>query len=325
MEKIAFIFKNRFVYWKPMILFMAVLSAICAFSALAVRKKEDCRQAVFAIPGAILLSLLFARLLHWYCRPHGYESLFTALTDYSRGGVAVPGIFIGCILSAVLLRQLKICRNLPGLLDQMAAAGALGIGTGRVSALVTAENRGMLLPRWVPFPFASRIPSPATGETEVRLAVFMIQAMIAWALFVGLMIFYFRQEKRKDGDVFLLFMLLYCGSQFILDSTRYDALTLRSNGFISLTQILSGLVLAGVLAVCTIRLLKSGGRKFCFLSIPALSYLAMAGYMEYYVQRHGRNAPQAYTVMTLSILFAEFLILEIRREAERKQKPEDIF
>ena len=108
------------------------------------------------------------------------------------------------------------------------------------------------------------------------------------------------KRKAKNGDTALLFALMYGASQAMFDSTRYDSLYLRSNGFVSLVQIAgaAGILLAVVWF--SVRLCKSRRWHWWYLGlwVPILGMLGGAGYMEYYVQRHGDQAQFAYTVMS---------------------------
>ena len=318
MNRIAFVIGEKFLYWNSIILTLAVLSAICMFWALAVRNREDVKVAVIAVPVAFMLSLLLSRLVHWYCRPQGYEGILSALLDYSRGSFALIGVFAGCLLTAVLLRIFHVSRNLPRLLDQMCLAGALGIAVGRPAALFTTADRGIPVPQWVPFPLASRLINSVSGETEVRLAVFMFQAFVAAVLFVCLLIAYLRGRKKetlRDGDTCLLFLLWYCGTQAVLDSPRYDSLYFRSNGFVSVVQIFGILTVILTMIIFTVRLIKCRRWSKFFLPFLTFPLLGLAGYMEYHVQRHGSQALFAYSVMSLSMLTALIMILRIRANA----------
>ena len=95
-------------------------------------------------------------------------------------------------------------------------------------------------------------------------------------------------------------MTLYSCGQVVTDSTRYDALFLRSNGFVSLEQILCAVVIFTVLVLYSVRSIMA--RRFRFwhpiLWLAALGGLGTEGYMEYYFQRHGNEYLFAYSLMT---------------------------
>lgn len=336
MNQIAFIIGEKFLYWSSVILALSILCTVCLFLGLSLRKKEERTAAFLAVPLALLLSMAFARLVHWYCRPQGYAGMAQALLDHSRGGYALIGAFFGCLLTALILRVCRATRNLPALLDHMALAGCLGICTGRLADLFTHSDRGIVLPASVPFPIADTVVNPVSGSTEVRLAVFLVQSILAGILFVCLMIRYFSGSKkhpRRDGDISLLFLLWYCGSQAVLDSPRYDSLYFRSNGFVSVVQIFGVLTVLGLLVYLTVRLLKAGQKKKIWLPLLTLPLLGGAGFMEYYVQRHGSKAFLSYSVMgscMLAVLIIGTVIYYCtasRREKEEnpEEKPQEEF
>lgn len=323
MQQAALILEDRFLYWNSMILVLAVCCAILAFLGLSMRKKGQWTESVAAVPLCLFLSMLLSRAVHWYCRPQGYESFFAAMTDFSRGGYALIGAFLGCILAALLLRLTGICRDLPGMLDRMAVAGSLGIAVGRPAALLSAADRGMIVSSQVPFPWASQIMNGVSGQPELRLSVFMLQSAAAGLLFVILLLTFLygeKSEKGKSGEISLLFLLLYGASQAVMDSLRYDSIYFRFNGFVSVVQIFGILSVLLVLVLSTWALYrKIGGRAWIFGAIP-LPFLGLAAYMEYYVQRHGSQAGYAYTLMSLSMGLGVLTIFFLRIKAIRKGK-----
>jgi len=139
-----------------------------------------------------------------------------------------------------------------------------------------------------------------SGQLEYRFATFLFQSAVAASLGIFLTVVFFR-KKHRYGDVTILFLLLYSASQILLDSTRYDSLYLRSNGFISIVQILAAGTLGVVSILLCIRAVKSCGMKKWMppLWISLSGLFVGAGYMEYYVQRHGREAAFGYSLMGL--------------------------
>ena len=114
--------------------------------------------------------------------------------------------------------------------------------------------------------------------------------------------FFWKKKKltHRDGAITLLFLLYYSASQVVLDSTRYDAIYFRSNGFVSVVQILCACAIVMTIAVLSVRYWKAGGwRRGCAtLWLACAALIGGAGYMEYYVQRHGNQAVFAYSVMS---------------------------
>ena len=318
MEKIAFISGGIFIYWSSIILSLAALAAIAIFAAMYLGKSGDIVGASVTVPLAMVASIVLSRLIHWYCRADAYESMNAALTDYTKGGYALMGVFIACLVVAALLRLVRVVKNLRQMYDCMAVGAGIGIAVGRLASLFNASDRGMALPDSVGFPFAFPVTNTVSGVVENRLATFMIQAgvvaVIVSLLLLYMFISYLARHKIPDGDVCLIFLLAYGASQIVCDSTRYDSLFLRSNGFISVVQILGLVAMVVPIVVFSVRsVMNMGLKKFhiiCWVLI--LGMMGLAGYMEYYVQRHGNEAAFAYSLMSGALVVIVLVTLVIR-------------
>lgn len=313
MEQIAFISGNSVFYWNSIVLALAAGAASCIFLAFYLPGGRP-GAAAAAVPGALVLSLFFGRLLHWYFRPDSYPEFWSAITDYTSGGYALMGCFVGCAAAAGLVRLLRLEPFAPAMLDAMSLGGCAGIAVGRLACFFSAADRGQLMP-FTALPLAYPVNNVVTGAPEYRLATFVLQAMAAALIFAALAVFFLLGKKRRTGDVTLLFLLLYGLTQAVLDSTRYDSLYLRSNGFVSAVQLLSAAALVGVSALFSARMVKGRGmrRRYVPLWIGMLALLGGAGYMEYFVQRHGDRALFSYAIMTACLgIFTALSLLTYR-------------
>lgn len=318
MEKIAFISGETIYYWSSIVLTLATLTAICFFWSLYLGKGGNGVAAFSVVPLAIVLSLLLGRLVHWYCRTSSYDSFTSAMKPFSPGGYALLGVFAGCALAAVIVRLVHFDRNLPQMLDCMAVAGCAGIAVGRLACFFNSADRGQIIASTQSLPWVYPVTNAVSGATEYRLATFILQAMAALVLFLILLSFYLPKKQRKDGDTALIFLLFYGASQIVLDSTRYDKLFFRSNGFVSVVQVLGALGLLLVIVVFSLRMVKTRGFRFwnvlVWLGIAAC--IGGAGFMEYYVQRHGDLAAFSYSIMSACLLAAAGLVLLLHRLAQ---------
>ena len=304
MDKIAFIIGETFLYWNSIFLVLAVVTGCLLFLAFYLGRSGNTVGGFLALPLSISLSIVLARLIHWYCQADSYKSMISALTDYLSGGYALCGAFAGCLLAAILLRLCKAVKDLPELLDCMALAGAAAIGVGRLGCLFTAADRGNILEGSWGLPFAWPITNAVTGAAENRLAVFMLQSIFCGVLFLLLTVFWLiNRKKNRSGDTCLLFLLLYGASQAILDSMRYDSLFLRSNGFVSLVQILGAVGAVIPIVIFSVRSVRIRKLRIWhpILWVLIAAGLGGAGYMEYYVQRHGDQAAFAYRNMGICL------------------------
>lgn len=318
MDKIAFISGNTFLYWSSIVLTLAAATAVCFFLAFYLKKSGNVAAGFLAVPLAMVLSLVLARFFHWYSRADSYDSFLSAMTDYTSGGYTLLGVFTGCFLAALLLRILFIHRNLPEMLDCMCLAGAAGIAVGRLGCFFNSSDRGQIVESVQSLPWVYPVTNAVSGATEYRLATFVIQAMVAAVLFAVLTVFFLTgKQRRRDGDTCLIFLLCYGVSQVVLDSTRYDSLFFRSNGFVSIVQVLGALAMALAIIVFSVRMVKARGWKKGYLALWLViaALIGCAGFMEYYVQRHGDRAVFAYSVMSGCLAVVVVMTLIIRAMA----------
>ena len=318
MEKIAFISGGTFIYWSSIILAMAALTAVVVFAAVYLGKGGSVATLSVTVPVAMVGSIVLSRLIHWYCRSDAYASMEAALTDYTQGGYALMGVFIACLLTACVLRLIRVEKKLLRMLDAMSVGGGVGVAVGRLASLFNSSDRGVVLSDALGLPFAYPVTNTVSGLQENRLATFMIQSGVVGAIVVLLVLYMLicKIAKRKipDGDICLMFLLSYGASQIVCDSTRYDSLFLRSNGFVSVVQILGCVALVVPIIWFSVRMVKNMGIKWYHFLIWVVTagLLGLAGYMEYYVQRHGNEALMAYSIMSSSLVAVVLIALVIR-------------
>lgn len=312
MEKIALIYEGSYLYWSGIVTTFAALTAIFGFLFLYMRSDEKISGAAVLVPLALVFSVLLSRMIHWYCYSETYVSFLVAMTDYHRGGFALIGAFGGCVLAAVVAGKLHLHTDLFRILDWMCLAGGAGIAVGRLGAFFGRADRGQLIDPSIGLPFGSPVMNVVSGEMEQRLATFMLQAIVTGVIVAILLIVYLRKgESNKSGDTTLLFLLCYSAAQVVLDSTRYDSMYFRSNGFVSIVQVMSALTLAAVIVIFSRRMVKQRGfdRRYILLWLTMAALIGVAGYMEYYVQRHGSEALFAYSVMSGCLLLVVALTI----------------
>ncbi len=318
MERIAFISNDNFIYWSFIVLALAAVAAAAIYAVFYLNKSRNFLATGLSVLLSAVLSLPMARLVHWYCQYIQYPSFREAMTDYTFGGYALLGVFAACLLTAGLLRLVRVSSNLPQMLDCMAIGGGVGIGIGRLAAMFNSSDRGMIVSESVQFPYAFPTTNPVSGAQENRFATFMLQSTLVAVIVAGLLIFMLVQKLRKkkiaDGEIFLIFLLAYGASQALCDSTRYDKMFFRSNGFVGMVQIMGLLGMLIPIVLFSVRMVKGRGLKGWQFGIwtGILGLLGLAGYMEYFVQRNGHRAALAYSVMGACLAGVVILGLMIR-------------
>ena len=324
MGKVAFLTDGQFVYWRSIVWAAAALAAMLMAVALRLWQKKPLPPLLISFPIALVLSVYCARIIHWYCRFQSYESFTAALTNLGGGGYSLIGVFFGTLLALLLVRLLQLTKDLPSLLDAVSPAAAFGIAIGRWAELFTTSDRGKMILQSESLhrlPFTAAVTNTA-GLSEERFATFAFQSIWALAVFVVVLLVFLIPGRRvelkkswRNGNVFCLFILLYCMGQILLDSTRYDALFLRSNGFVSLVQIVCAVALAAVTVLYSVRSIKTHGYHWYHgvLWGVAVLGLGIAGVMEWFVQRHGDEFVVSYGLMLIGLLIFLCVPLWLRR------------
>ena len=316
MNKIAYIYDGFVINWSAIIIALAVVSAVLVCFALAVRKPGYSTAVAVTLPVSMVLGCIFARIIHWYCRTDQYESFAQAFTDFTVGGFSLIGVVIGVLAAACVVWAIGLAPSLGSLLDIIAPGAAVGIGLGRLSFLFNYADRGKVFIENEAnrrLPIGSAVINVSSGATEWRFATFFVQALVAGLIFLIVLYFFFHfcRRQRRNGQSsagmnFFLFMILYFTSEVILDSTRYDALFLRSNGFVSLMQIFGAVIIVFSFVYLCVNAVRYNGFKkwYIIVWVIYLGSLGLAGYMEYYVQRHGNLYMLSYSLMATGLVLS---------------------
>jgi hypothetical protein len=143
LDKLALISGETFLYWNSIVYTLAGATAIAFFLAFYLGKCGNAVAGFAVVPVSMFLGLVAARFFHWYCRADSYDGFLAAMTDYTSGGYALMGMFLGCFLSAGLLRLIRLSRSLPEILDCMAICGSgAGLDVMRTAGAKNAMMTG---------------------------------------------------------------------------------------------------------------------------------------------------------------------------------------
>lgn len=329
MEKIAFINGESFLYWSQIILTLGAVAGIATYAAMYLAKSRNYFALCVSIVLAAVLGLPLGRLVHWYCNNGAYDSLSAAMTNYSSGGYALMGVFAGCLLSAGICRLTRVTTDIGQMLDSMAIGGGVGIAVGRLAPLFNSTDRSSLIVAdSVGFPWAWPVINPVSGASENRLAVFMLQSMLAALIVLGLLGYMLWRKLRKNplktGDIALIFLLLYGCTQVVCDSIRKDSLTFPFNDFVSIVQICALALALVPVVLFSIRMVQRYTLRWWqfLIWVGMAGMLGLAGYMEYYVQRHPTLAAMCYSIMGSCVAVVAITSLVMRFLAELPVKTE---
>ncbi len=260
----------------------------------------------------------FGRLVHWYSHYETYKGIWNAFRSFT-GSYHEAGMIFGFFISAFFASMICTQEDRKDFISAAAVGQMLFLSLVSMVSLFNSADRGKAV---ITDPIYQRLPisvptEVAAGDSEYRTAVFFWKFMVL--LFITLVSLIFHLTKKSV----LYTYVCYFSSMALLDSARYDASFLRSNGFVSLMQVVAGVFLiAAMIGAVTHSARKNRFRIWHIFSIIAfLAGLGLTIYMEYYVQRHGNLYVFCYLVMAAACLvMALSVILTYGSGEERKRK-----
>lgn len=344
MNEIAIYSGSVVIYWSAIIIVLGVVAGFFLSLSLYTSRGGRASAMWVFLPLAALLSVLFSRLIHWYCHLEQYAGFISALTDYSVGSYCLPGMLLGVAVAAWIVSRTSLADGAAGILDAAGPGEALCIAFIRLSALFNSSCRGKIIistESLQHLPLASELTS-TSGTAEYRLATFFLQFLFMLIVTLLLVRFFARRgnapmkgAESSEGHTARLFLVLYSAPELLFDSTRYDSsffhFTLLKGlnpyaGFVSLIQVIAAVTVLCVLIHYSKASVRANGLKVYHFLLWLLFAASVGGVgiSEYLVQRHGDWYMRCYAAMGLSciamILSVWFLYLSCRRRAEAEEE-----
>ena len=318
------------VSWAVFVILPAVFAwFFISFSLYCGKGKTLVMPVMF--PLALVSSLVFARLLHWYSHYEMYESVEKAvysLTDVQKiqGGFEVLGILAGVVFAAFLAGRMKGSGGTLRILDAASPGTAFLTGLLFLSDRFNENCRSSFTFSDITLTCTPFFVTDADNVT-VRLAVYFCIFILMTLAGAFLLVFYTHTKKNEmlkgstAGNVFFIFLALYGAVFVICDSMRYDASYLRSNGFVSIIQIVSALFFIFDAIYFSIRAIKGTGFRgiYVFLWLLCAAGIGITVLAEYRSQRFGSMFIENYGLMAAS-LFIIFLCIYGLYHAGLKKK-----
>ena len=267
--------------------------------------------AVSAVP----LAAFFGRLIHWYSHYETYESFAGAFVN-AEGQYHEAGMMLGFVIAAGAAALISGKDLRKKMMSAYASGHMLFMTLVSLVSMYSDSDRGKAV---ITEGFYQRLPYSyitymSDGSTQFRTAVFFWKFMILGIVTIVSVILYFRRRSAVETYV------CYFAAMALLDSARYDASFLRSNGFVSLMQIVSGVFLIITLTVFIVRSAKAGGfhAYHVLFMLAFMAGLSLTGYMEYYVQRHGNLYIYCYSIMAAACMIMIVSVFAVHRRTGKK-------
>lgn len=238
------------ISWYAILIVASILIglALCTSEARRLNLPHDIIVdfLLYAIP----LGIICARLYYVIFRFNTYADNLISILDIRSGGLAIYGGVIGGLIAArIVIRKHGV--PMLTLLDVVAPALVLGQAIGRWGNYINMEAYGLRINEEALqfFPFAVEIP---VGQVWYwHMATFFYE--FCWDILVFALLLVIRRHKRRNGDVFCWYLLLYCAGRTVIEGLRNDSLTFISE-FVRISQVLSAIAALCVVIYFFIRI-----------------------------------------------------------------------
>ena len=235
------------------------------------REKHDLRKRTVFVFGALaaVLCILLGRAAFWLCSLEWIPDSGLSFWDFLGSGYSymLYGAVIGGFAAAFI--SSKITGQAFGrIADAAAAPAALLIAAGRFAEYLIEAGFGSSVEEWFdPFEEWSMIawenPEPICRFPFAvqnyygtwRFSINLLEGLAAIVFLVVLL----RMKKRKTGGAASLLLLMYASCQILFESMRKDEVIIW--GFVKANQLISALLVLGILIFCWLKLPKQQRSK----------------------------------------------------------------
>lgn len=255
-----------YIHYYGIILMIGSLAGAWLATVEAKRKGQDPDIVWDALVWILISAIIGARLWHILTPPpsmveqgittYYYFTHPLAAIAVWKGGLGIPGAVIGGLIAAYFFSK-KRNLNFPMWVDIAAPAIALGQAIGRWGNYVNQELYGAPtdLPWGINIDPQNRIPGYQQFERYHPL--FLYESI--WNLgnmFLLLWLSRHYDKKMKDGDLFLVYLIVYPFGRFLLEFLRLDSSEISG---INANQTLMLIVMIFAAAALVIRHRKGKG------------------------------------------------------------------
>lgn len=228
MNPVAFSIFGVEVYWYGILIALGVLMGTFVAMKAAKRKGLDEENVLdlllIALPAAIIGARAYYVIFSW----DYYQGDWSKILDFRSGGLAIHGGLIAAVLVGYLYAKKKKI-NFWLLADIAAPSIILGQAIGRWGNYMNGEAHGG----------PTNLPWGIMIDGQKVHPTFLYESLWNFGVFLFL-VWYSKNKSEKDGDVFLLYLILYSIARFFIEGLRTDSLMM---GNIRVAQIISLLII----------------------------------------------------------------------------------
>lgn len=264
LNKVALSLFGIDIYWYAIIITTAIVIGIFLAQREAIRLGQDPDMYWDFSLIAIIVAVICARLYYVIFSWDDYKDNLLKIFATREGGLAIYGGIIGGAITALIFCKLKHVK-LGLFLDIAAPSLLLGQIIGRWGNFVNREAFGNYTDSLFALRYkasqVSIIPSTVFDKKILYNGVEYIQVQPTflyeslWNLGVFILIYFYKKNKKFDGEIILLYLLGYSLGRVWIEGLRTDQLIISNTG-IAISQLLSALIIAVSLCLLIYNRLK---------------------------------------------------------------------
>ena len=240
MDPIAFTLFGITVRWYGIFIACAVI--LGTVLALREAKRKDIKEdtiidlLLFAIPAAIIGARLYYVIFSW----DNYKDNLMEILNLRAGGLAIHGAIIGGVIVALIFSKAKNI-SFWKIGDIVAPSLILGQAIGRWGNYANQEAHGG----------PTDLPWGIIVDGIKVHPTFLYESI--WNFLVFIFLYWYSRKKAKvDGEVFLLYLILYSVARYFIEGLRTDSLMF---GSFRVAQLISLLIIV-VFSIVLVRIRK---------------------------------------------------------------------
>lgn len=232
MDRVAFTIFGIDVMWYGILMAIGMIlgTLIALKEAKRVGIKEDniLDLAIIAIPVGLICARLYYVIFNWEYYARNPSQVF----NFRGGGMAIHGALIGGVLAGYLFSRYKKI-NFFKLADTVIIGMPLAQAIGRWGNFINKEAHGG----------PTNLPWGIMVDGVKVHPTFLYESIWDFGIFVFLWMF--RKKKSYEGQIIVLYAILYSLGRFFIEGLRTDSLMigpLRMAQVISLVGVIGGLI-----------------------------------------------------------------------------------
>ncbi|GIM32009.1 prolipoprotein diacylglyceryl transferase [Paraclostridium bifermentans] len=232
MDRIAFTIFGIDVMWYGILMatgmILGTLIALKEAKRVGIKEDDILDLAIIAIPVGLISARLYYVIFNWEYYSNNPSQIF----NFRGGGMAIHGALIGGILAGYVFSRYKKI-NFLKLADTVILGMPLAQAIGRWGNFINKEAHGG----------PTNLPWGIMVDGVKVHPTFLYESIWDFGIFIFLCIF--RKKKSYEGQIIVLYAILYSLGRFFIEGLRTDSLMigpLRMAQVISLAGVIGGII-----------------------------------------------------------------------------------